>query len=573
MQANLRGNHKADELADIGVIEGHFAGTYQLAGYYARKHIAYQNLIHRIHAMILRVLKAEKEARESMEAARRATELAEGRRTKVRYKALAECWKGPKFGEGHTMQLLPLQEDHFHKDQVEAARHIHCFLSNIQLQPAEPGTNGAAWHELLAVFQLKGGRLRCATDACQIGSSLRQHIMLFKKLTRAICAKYGGIHGRDLYKPARSKEHRLADYGIVSHIPCVVGNICLGQADAKQHHEAMAALAGWKNTQQACEQLHSGQARVVERKVRQRGKAPWLHFNITDSIPTLATKQFRKSLAMDVVIKQSGEIVPKPQLDLQCQRCNTTRILVNRPPITNGTWAKIACGTCNTSTAVNKWHCTCGTQWHTCTTHAPIGLAIRKCETNRTTMTTRKHRFTKRLTPLGQPKHTPPTKTRPEGSSSRCTTTTDNKGKGKQGNNTTPSTRPSTERPHQHTAPTPPEEPGTGQRSLYLKRYLESGVVQSQPKMTRTVAKPASTERTSGKGKRLIHSVHEHRQLQTERLVKRLKQTLATFKCTAGAGGAHDNTGYVDSSLVGAQGQHPAKNPAIDITGINNSCM
>ncbi len=124
--------------------------------------------------------------------------------------------------------------------------HVWTFLRFAQWQPTIACQNGNSWHELLALFQIKGGMLRAndaLADDFQIGSSIRKDLADFKLLVRRALDIYGSIGDTSPFRPARDKNHRLQMYGIENHVPCITAEACLTPGDSQQLHRAMACMA------------------------------------------------------------------------------------------------------------------------------------------------------------------------------------------------------------------------------------------------------------------------------------------------------------------------------------------
>ncbi len=398
--ANKAGNDLADQIADLGVQQGHFEGAHKLVAYYAHKQTVYQIFLQRIHRLILGILKAETKERQEREATARAAAFVAGVKPNKHITIPAE-YVTDNFGEGRTLQLLFIQKLHFAKEEIEGVRMIRAFLMNHQFKPCVAGQNGTSWHELLALFHLKGGHLNNRSsekDILELGTSLRQDLIRFKMLVRSIINKYAGPADTTMFRPARCKQHRLASYGITSHIPCISAKICLSDKDKKALHEAIALLAGLKMTEKNATALHQGAAQVLPKNIKQRGRAPWLEQHRSNALLELAQKQERTEKGHNILERQG--VRPRPQLVLVCQHCGTERDFHSRCPIANGRWISLVCQPCNTISTINKWHCVCNTPWHTCQQHAPIGFQISK-PPKRTLSKLTKRRPTPKLSPLG----------------------------------------------------------------------------------------------------------------------------------------------------------------------------
>ncbi len=433
------------------------------------------------------------------------------------------------------MRLLFIQKQHFAKEEIEGARMIRAFLMNHQFKPCVAGQNGTSWIELLALFHLKGGHLNNRSsekDILELGTSLRQDLIRFKMLVRSIITKYAGLADITMFRPAKSKQHRLTSYGITSHIPCISAKICLSDKDKKALHEAIASLAGLKMTAKNTGGLHQGVAQVLPRNIKQRGRAPWLEQHSTSALLELVQKQERTEQGRNILERQV--VRPRPQLVLVCQHCGAERDFHSRCPIANGRWIGLVCQPCNTISTINKWHCVCNTPWHTCHQHAPIGFHITKPPKRILSKLTKKRPLGK-LSPLGtcdgqpvqrvhhrhnkDPNH-PPVLEAATGHQPRTprTTTTTNK--------------------HRKLAVPGNLFTNTAMASsLTLQRYLERGDVLPQ--------KASSTATPECVGQRAKVKAAEAFASTTERLYKKLRLSLASR-----------NSGGAASGVVGCESQH-----------------
>ncbi len=340
----------------------------------------------------------------------------------------------------------------------------------------------------------------------------------------------------------------------------------------------MATLAGLKPTTRNLQDLHKGEAKAVVRKLKQRGRAPWLELELSEDLGKLAEKLKTKAKARKLLEQQDGNV--SVELELACQTCDARRILRDRCPINNGKWRLMLCRECNTTRTLNKWHCSCGTPWHTCSEHAQVGFSVR---TRQSTSLRLKRRTTgkmHKLPPLGQQQKA----RKPHASHKRCTTTTKTTEHGPMHNANTDisNLQPVVheQRHHHHKRRRLEETTKLGsQQTLfksiqYLQHYLATGVVQ-QTGLARkkAVAAGDASEPKVRKGKSSQLKLACQRQLQTERLFQRFRPSLSErtnqSTDTAGVGGGHPTPKYVDGILIGLQGQQTAGNitPSIDISG------
>ena len=363
-----QGNFVADAVADTGVIEGHLAGAFQLALYYVDKQSHYLDFVIRIHNLILRVLKAEDELRKEQDKQAKAELLLATKNRKITLPAQVAS---PDFGVGYQLELLPFRDTLIDLKFKRSMQHVWGFLALSQWQHGNGTTNGSSWHELLAIFQMRGGILKeddAPADDLDIGSNVRKDLATFKQRLRSVVQIFGGNANTTIIRPARCKGQRLAAYGIERHVPCIMGTICLTEREKVNLHQAMATLAGMKPTARNLELLAEGKFQSNVRPLRQRQHPPWLQLQTARSLP-----QAVGNLMARTENQQADESIPPP-LRIHCPHCDRSRLLQGTSPLRKGTWIAPLCRGCHRSARINRWSCDCGSLWASCATHAQQGF-------------------------------------------------------------------------------------------------------------------------------------------------------------------------------------------------------
>jgi hypothetical protein len=149
------GNDIADANATRGV-EGQVDGVLQLAGYYAAKHKQYLDFVIRIHAMFLRVLRAEKAKIEEDDAASKGLgKIIKG--TDCDSVIVPVVFDSPQMTEGTQLELDRITLSGLPAAKAEYIYMIWTFLKVARWKPTEQGDNGNSWIELFCRYAAMGG--------------------------------------------------------------------------------------------------------------------------------------------------------------------------------------------------------------------------------------------------------------------------------------------------------------------------------------------------------------------------------------------------------------------------------
>ena len=195
-ESKKKGNDKADQIADRGIICGYESGMQELAAYFAAQQQELKVLQLRLQRAILRVLKAERTERSEAEA-----------RMHLEQKAL----HGQKAGKSKLPSRYPVELgphevgacsvgirrpiaseiDEQHRLRTYM---IYAFIRTSTWTPTTGRTNGTSWLELFAAFYIDGGRTLDADFAHQeyyeVGRMLPAYIA-FKRIFKQVVQMWG----------------------------------------------------------------------------------------------------------------------------------------------------------------------------------------------------------------------------------------------------------------------------------------------------------------------------------------------------------------------------------------------
>ncbi len=205
--------------------------------------------------MFVRVLKEDKRLREiqatKSEAARKINQ-----GTKLDSVVIPAAYAAPLWTEGVAITIDPLDAcdmpDDYHLD-------IYNFLKTAKWQPTTEGRNGSSWLELLARYRQLGGQPLPKAEDNPLARipSLGKQLAAFTLACKQVTNTYITPQDRSLFRPARSKDKQLKQYGITNHLPCVSAILCLSRADASGLHERLTQLKEKLNAAKPL-QLHAG---------------------------------------------------------------------------------------------------------------------------------------------------------------------------------------------------------------------------------------------------------------------------------------------------------------------------
>ena len=141
-----------------------------------------------------------------------------------------------------------------------------CFLKYTYGKPDCEGQNGSSWIKLFAAFQIMGwqGHEVDISQEEAVTPNFRQQLLFFIKTMRQVVQFHCTSLDALLFKLTRCSTHRLADYGIQHHVPCITAELCLAPAMATQVHNCMASFR--KKTQHQSQETASKRTAASERR-------------------------------------------------------------------------------------------------------------------------------------------------------------------------------------------------------------------------------------------------------------------------------------------------------------------
>ncbi len=373
------GNHIADRLAENGVEQGHHLGILRLATYYADKQQRLIQIMKKIHRVILNVLKAEHDERllrQKAEERKAAVDFGPNHKHIV----IPTIHSSPKLQEGRSLELAPPCTEGLDEEERTLLWDVWTFLNTTRWVHSEGKINGTSWIELLAHFQGSGGRLtrdELNTDSLSAGLSFKQSLEVFKKTVQRCIAMYSPEHSKDLFRPARAADPRLKSYGCPTHVPCIVGLMCIEGHGNQRLRDALATItAGHLKMQKA--KTNNVDLKVLPRKISYRGPPPWRQIEPAQWIPGMSRRWIQRSRddGESAVEGSSQKEKPTTSLKLRCQQCASLKVH-NRTLIVKGKWASVWCPGCKHASTAQKWQCECRVAWHKCSEHALPGLKLK----------------------------------------------------------------------------------------------------------------------------------------------------------------------------------------------------
>ncbi len=240
-------NDIGDRLADLGVSEGHQIGLIRLAAYYAAKQrkVVSISITKTIHRIMLNVLKAEHDERAKRDKdALRVAALLHG--PMHAHIEIPKTRKAPPYHEGRGLDLLPPKLDGLSDTDATLLLDVWCFLNTTRCVHTEGRCNGTSWVELRAHFHNAGGRLTAAQvhdDPLAILRNFKQAVATFRKSVLRVVALYALEYSTWLFRPACVPQARLKAYGCTTHLPCILGELCLSGDATSRLRDAIATVA------------------------------------------------------------------------------------------------------------------------------------------------------------------------------------------------------------------------------------------------------------------------------------------------------------------------------------------
>ena len=370
------GNDIADAVAELGVRTSHQTGLLQLAGYYAGKQKKLLQLTQRIHRMILRVLKAEHHER--TQRIKRANAEAKVQGAKHNHITIPTDTDDPPLTEGRSLDLSKPNTTGLEGTDLVIHLQMWAFFNNTRWTRVEGQNNGTSWIEMLARYQLLGGKLTAnEVDAHPFAASLsfRQAIITFRRLANRIIHVYAPEHSVWLFKPAKASAPRLQKYGCTTHVPCVVGQMCHDGHSRTTLRNTLATITiGYAKMHKAEE----GQTPLTTKptNITYRGPPPWLKLCNNDHLSQVASRSLPRDDEESREQRTTSETEPA-RLKITCCCCGANKCQTSRL-VCKGTWVPVWCPACKRTSTAKNWQCECGAPWHKCQTHAVTGFKLKR---------------------------------------------------------------------------------------------------------------------------------------------------------------------------------------------------
>ena len=154
--------------------------------------------------------------------------------------------------------------------------------------------------------------------------TLKQHLSFFSTNCRRIVERYGDEAAKLLFRPAQCQGHRLDNYGINLHLPCISAELCLDNQAATSLNQSLAQLV-CKLTVNQKDNLKAGLLRVPVKKLQLRKRLPW-KVGDTSLLGELANKTLKgETEAVDSDPRAESAQASPPLFLLSCHVCGHTR--------------------------------------------------------------------------------------------------------------------------------------------------------------------------------------------------------------------------------------------------------
>ena len=376
-EESKKANDIADAVADLGVSTSHQTGLLQLAGYYASKQYKLLQVTKRIQAMILRVLKAENRER-SKRKSQAAVEAKEQLGPKHAHITVPEQTGDPPMAEGRSLDLHPPVTQGLSDADLTIQLQLWTFFHHTRWTKVDGQNNGSSWIELLARYQLLGGKLtqgELGDNPLTTPLSFRQALATFKKLALRTINLHAPEHAQWLFKPARAGKPRLEKYGCTSHVPCIMGIMCHDGLSKITLRNALATItAGYNKVHKAI----TGMTPLTTRptKISYRGPPPWKNLCLSEHLTQTSQRHLPRDAEPRVRTGKPDDQSQK-YLQLSCGSCRATKYQVSRL-VNKGTWVPVWCPSCKHTCTAKNWLCGCGALWHKCSEHCTTGFKLKR---------------------------------------------------------------------------------------------------------------------------------------------------------------------------------------------------
>ncbi len=347
-------NDIADAVADLGVSTSHQTGLLQLAGYYASKQWKLLQVTKRIQAMILRILKAENKERTKRKK-QAALEAKEQNGTKHDHITMPDQTDDPPMSEGRSLDMLPPITQGLQGADLTMHLQLWTFFHDTRWIKVDGQNNGSSWIELLARYQLLGGKLtpnEIGDNPIAPPLSFRQALITFRRMAMRIIDMYTPEHTQWLFKPARASSPRLLKYGCKTYVPCIIGIMCHDGLSKITLRNALATIiAGHTKVQKAI----TGQTALTVKpgKITYRGPPPWKQLHLSDHLPQTAQRHLPRDAETKAEPQEKRKV---DYLVLSCGSCGAPKCQTSRL-VSRGTWVPVKCPSCRHTCTAKNWLC------------------------------------------------------------------------------------------------------------------------------------------------------------------------------------------------------------------------
>ena len=357
------GNDMADKEAE----RAHQMLAYceQLCAAYQAKQAVYVNFLVKLHAMFVRVIRAEKVLRDQrarslprpclLRLPHRHTSLLQARTL-----SLPPC---PDESTGTTFASLA---DSSISDQLDP--HDQCvlrFLLNVRWAlPGELNSLGTTWLELVVAYALCGGTLDCASTILKV-PTFRQAMIEFRKRMRRLVTIVLAPQYQPCFAPYGISYVRLSCLAVATLLPGIQGKMCMPASLRDSVYGILIGAAhSFKPARVKAALL--GDVSVYPNRFPLRKRADLFHSHAHPSY-----KQ---------ICHSSTPVFSPPArpayFRVTCPKCNAASLDVSQRRLYSGRgWASLLCARCGKNSSATQWKCTCGVAWPSCATHQSHGYA------------------------------------------------------------------------------------------------------------------------------------------------------------------------------------------------------
>jgi hypothetical protein len=180
-----------------------------------------------------------------------------------------------------------------------------------------------------------------------------------------------------LFKPVRSKDQRLLQYGVPHHVPCIGASLTLTETGASMMHTQLLALTGHDKP---LHQRMSGQGLlwIIPSKVKMRGPPPWAKHCTPEVLPKILLCKIRKQRVLDEADLCHGVTAAPTHFHLSCARCSDLFNFAGISLVNKSKWTAIKCRACRITTKANLWLCSCNLPWPSCPSHRDAGFLCKR---------------------------------------------------------------------------------------------------------------------------------------------------------------------------------------------------